>query len=91
MTSILLLRETINATNLDAIISQLKNFSQFFPTLLISRLRFQQFQEKDDTHRLCISEITESAKRFRQSFDKQHGKRAQTLFKSKRKLHYDIY
>ena len=37
-----------------------KTFSEFFPTFLKSRLNFKYFGEKDDPHRFCISQITDS-------------------------------
>ena len=37
-----------------------KTFSQFFAGFLKSRLNFEHFEEKDDLHRFCISEITDS-------------------------------
>ena len=73
-------------------LSQKKNFfSQFFALFLQSRLNFELFQWKDDPHRFCIFEVTDSENvvgemskksRFRGSFDKQYGKRTQALFKS---------
>ena len=65
-----------------------KTFSQFFAAFLKSTLNFEHFEKKDDPHRFCISEITDSEnvviwiyKRccLRQPFGKQHGKRAQAL------------
>ena len=42
-------------------LSQKQNFfSQLFLTFLISRLNFEHFGTKDDPHRFCISEITDS-------------------------------
>ena len=35
-------------------------FSQFFSRFLKSRLNFEGFQKRDDCHRWCISEITDS-------------------------------
>ena len=40
-----------------------KDFSQFFSAFLKSTLNFEHFQQKDDPHNLCISEITDSGKR----------------------------
>ena len=37
-----------------------KTFSQVFSFLLNSSLNFKHFERKDDPHRFCISEITES-------------------------------
>ena len=68
-----------------------KFFSEFFALFLQSRLNFELFQWKDDPHRFCIFEVTDSENvvgemskksRFRGSFDKQYGKRTQALFKS---------
>ena len=39
---------------------KLKIFSQFFATFLQSRLNCQYFEKKDDPHRFCIYEITDS-------------------------------
>ena len=67
-----------------------KNFSKFFPSFMKSRLNFEHFQKQDDPHSFCVSEITDSKSAVRQMskkchlrglFDKQHGKRAQALFK----------
>ena len=45
-------------------ISQKKNnFSQFFFPFLEYVLHFQHFQQKDDPHSLCISEITDHERR----------------------------
>ena len=57
-------------------------------------------QKKDDPHRFCISEITDSenvtrsmSKKygFRRPFNKQHGKRAQALLKSALEHLYHIH
>ena len=37
-------------------------FSQSFSQFLKSTLNFEHFEEEDDTHRRCISEITNSVK-----------------------------
>ena len=37
-----------------------KTFSQFFAVFLKSSLNFKCFQEKDDAHRFCPSDITDS-------------------------------
>ena len=67
-----------------------KTFSQYFHAFLKSTLSCKHFQEKDDPHRFCISEITYSENvvrwmsqksNFRGPFDKQHGKRAKALSK----------
>ena len=45
MTSILFLIGQFNATHSDVVISKKKTFSQFFSTLLQSRLNFEHFLE----------------------------------------------
>ena len=82
----------MNDTNSDAIIWEIKklflNFSLHFWNLtkILNVLK-----KKDHPHSFCISEITDSKNvvqempkqsHFRERFDKQHGKRAQVLFKS---------
>ena len=37
-----------------------KSFSEFFAAFLKSKLNFQYFEKKDDPHRFCISNITDS-------------------------------
>ena len=37
-----------------------KTFSEFFAAFLKSNLNFKYFEKKDDLHRFCISEITNS-------------------------------
>ena len=68
-----------------------KTFCQFFTAFLKSRWNFEHFDKKDDVHRFCNFEITDSENvvrkmskepRFRRPFDKQHGKRAEALWKS---------
>ena len=44
---------------------QKKTFSQFFSPFSKSKLNFKHFEKKDDTHRFCISEITDSEDVFR--------------------------
>ena len=39
-----------------------KTFSQFFSAFLKSTLNFEHFQQKDDPHSRCISQITVSKK-----------------------------
>ena len=77
-----------------------KTFSEIFAEFLKSRLDFQYFERKDDPHSFCISEITNSenvvrymCKKscFRGPFDKQHGKRPETLFKSASQQLYHIH
>ena len=41
----------------------LKTFSQFFSAFSKSKLHFEYFQKKDDTHSLFISEATACEKR----------------------------
>ena len=38
-----------------------KAFSEFFHAFLKIRLNFKHFQNKDDPHSFCISEITDSS------------------------------
>ena len=40
-----------------------KPFSEFFHVFLKSRLNLKHFQQQDDPHNCCISEITDSKKR----------------------------
>ena len=40
-----------------------KSFSEFFHAFSKSKLNFEHFLKKDDTHSCCISEITDSKKR----------------------------
>ena len=42
---------------------KLKTFSRFFPAFSKSRLNFEHFQKKDDTHSLFISEVIACEKR----------------------------
>ena len=73
-------------------LSQKQNtFPEFLAAFLKYWLIFKYFEKKDDPHRFCISEITDSKNvvrkmskkfRFRWPFDKTHRKRAQTLLKS---------
>ena len=37
-----------------------KTFSEFLAAFLKSWLNFEYFEKKDDPHRFCISEITDS-------------------------------
>ena len=39
-----------------------KIFSEFFAVILKCRLNFKYFEKKNDPHRFCISEITDSQK-----------------------------
>ena len=65
-----------------------KTFSLFFAPFLKSSLNFKRFENKDDPRSFCMFEVTDSENvfretskksRFRGYFDKQYGKRAQTL------------
>ena len=100
MKSTLFLIKKFNDTNSDAIISQKKTFSQFFALSLKSILNFRFFQWKDDPHRVCIFEVTDSENvvrkmskesRLRGCFDKQYGKRVQALLKSVSQHIYHIH
>ena len=62
-----------------------KNLFGIFYKFLKSRLNFEHFEKKDDPHRFCISEITDSENvvrymfkkpRFKERINKQLGKRA---------------
>ena len=77
-----------------------KTFSQLFAAFLKFRLNFKYFEKKYYPHRFFISEITDSKSvirkmskksRFREPFDKQHGKRAQALLKSASQHLYHIH
>ena len=77
-----------------------KTFSQFFSTFWKCSLNFEHFQKKDHSQSRSISKITESRKkvrstsiksRFKGSFPKQRGKRAQTLLKIAWQHLYQIY
>ena len=68
-----------------------KKFSKFFAAFWIFSWNFEHFNKKDDPHRFCNFEITDSKNvvremsknsRFRGHFDKEHGKCAETLMKS---------
>ena len=59
-----------------------KDFSQFSVSFLKSRLNFKHFETKDEPHRFCISEVTDSENIvgklcrnscFRRCFEKQYG------------------
>ena len=77
-----------------------KNFLKFFSVLLKSRINFKSFESKDDPHRFCIFEVTDSENvvremfkksRFRGWFDKQYGKRAKVLLKYSSQHLYRIH
>ena len=65
-----------------------KTSSQFLAAFLKSRLNFEYFEQKDDPHRFCISQITDSENvvremskksHFRGPFEKPHGEIAEEL------------
>ena len=67
-----------------------KTFSQFFTAFLKCCSNFENFDKRDDVHRFCNFEITDSENVVREmseksilakAFDKQHGKRAKALLK----------
>ena len=77
-----------------------KTFSQFFAAFLKPRLTFEHFQNKDDIHDFCISEITDSKEvvrwmwkksRFWGPLDRYHCKRAQALLISESQNLYHIH
>ena len=77
-----------------------KTCCQFFTAFLKSRWNFEHFYKKDDAHRFCNFEITDSKNvvismskksRLRGSFDKQHGKRLEPLLKSTSQHLYHIH
>ena len=77
-----------------------KTFCEFFTAFLKYRWNLEQFGEKDDAHRFCNFEITDSENvvrkmskepRFREPFDKQHGKRPEALLKSSSQHVYHIH
>ena len=68
-----------------------KKISKFFSAISKSKLNFELFWTEDDPHSWCISETTHSKNvvkqmskksRFREPWDKQHGKEAKTIFKN---------
>ena len=72
-----------------------KAFPTFFLAFSKSALNFEHFQKKDDPHSLFISEIMHSGKRGsiylqKVPFQRQHGKRVQTLLRSERQHRYHI-
>ena len=79
--------------------SKQKTFFWFFSALVKSSLNFQYFLEKHDPHSWCISRITAQKNLvtsmpkkspFKGSFEKHHGKSAQTLLKCQGQLFYHI-
>ena len=76
-----------------------KTISSLFAKFSKSRLNFKHFESKGYPYRFSIFEVTESEKvvkeiskkfPFRRCFDKQNGKRAQTLFKLASNYVYQI-
>ena len=63
MTSILLLVETIEVTQLRSIYLKNKRFFLIFFCIFRICIKFRTFSKKDDAHSLCISEITDHEKR----------------------------
>ena len=68
-----------------------KTFSQFFAEFLKCNINFKHFENKDNLHRFCASDITVCENvvrwmsknyRFRGSFHKQRGQPAEALLKS---------
>ena len=79
---------------------KLKTFSRLFRAFSKSNLNFEHFQKKDDAHSLFICWATACQKRvyinvqksrFRLPFQKEHGKRVPTLFKSERDHLWHMY
>ena len=77
-----------------------KTFSEFFTAFWKSRSNFEHFDRKDYPHKCCNFEITHSENvvrqmskktRFREPFDKQHGKRAWALLKFASQHVYHIH
>ena len=77
-----------------------KTFSQYFPAFLKFSFNFKYFEKKHDPHPFFISEITDSGNlikkmskksRFRETFDKQHGKRAQGQLRSEEEHVYQLH
>ena len=77
-----------------------KTFSQFFAAFLKFSLNFKYFEKKHDPHRFFFSEITDSGNlirkmskksRFRETFDKQHGKRAQGQLRAEEEHVYQLH
>ena len=63
MTSIPLLVETIECTQLRGIYLKNKRFFLIFFFIFRICIKFRTFSKKDDVHSLCISEITDHEKR----------------------------
>ena len=76
-----------------------KAFSQFFPAFSKFTLNFENFQKKmtliaDLFPKLCtpknVVRYMSKKSRFKGPFDRQHGKRVQTLLRSERQHRYHI-
>ena len=76
------------------------NFSQFFAAFLKWSWNFEHFDKKNDAHRFCNFEITDTENvvrsisektRLRIPFDKQHGKRAKAQLKFASQHLYPIH
>ena len=100
MKSILFLIGTFNDSKWDANITETLIFFAVFAAVLKPRLNFKYFEKKDYRHTFCIFEITDSENvvremskksRVRRCFNKQYGKRAQTLLKSPSHHLYHIH
>ena len=63
MTSIPLLVERIEVTQLRSIYLKNKRFFLIFFCIFRICIKFRTFSKKDDAHSLCISEITDYEKR----------------------------
>ena len=79
---------------------KLKTFSEFFLQFSKSSLNFEHFPKKPVAHSFFICGATACEKgfyiyvqksRFRLPFQKEHGKRVSTLFKSERERLWHIY
>ena len=66
-----------------------KTFSQFFNAFLKCSLNFENFDKRNNAHRFCNFEITDSENvvremsensSLREHFHQQHGKRAEKFF-----------
>ena len=77
-----------------------KTFSELVSAVLKARIDFENFQKEDAPNSWCSSEIIDSRKRgkrnvqkvpYHRPFEEQHGKRDQTLLKSKPHHFYHIY
>ena len=97
----LLNRDNFNAINSDTTIYETKkNVSEFFPAFLEFMLSFEGFEKKMTLiayvfRKLqtakCVVRLITKKSRFRRPFNKQHGKRSQTLLKSEGQHLYRNY